>query len=59
MAGQNFAPKTSTSLIAVAWLIVILPAGWGLTHTVQNALKIFSKAPTTAVSRQPASPVIP
>lgn len=40
--------KSSPALVAVAWLIVVVPTGWGLTHTVQNALKIFTRsaAPT-------------
>ena len=33
---------SSPLLIAVAWLVVIVPAGWGLTYTAQNALKIFN-----------------
>lgn len=49
--------KSSPALIAVAWLIVLVPAGWGLTYTVQNALKIFQTgaAPTVPAS---ASPVV-
>ena len=40
--------KSSPILIAAAWLIVLIPTGWGLTYTVQNALKIFTKsAPVT------------
>jgi hypothetical protein len=43
--------KSSPLLIAVAWLIVVAPTMWGLTYTVQNALKIFTKAaPVTAPS---------
>ncbi len=44
--------KSSPLLIAVAWLIVVVPAGWGLTFTVQNALKIFQ---TGAAPAAPAS----
>jgi hypothetical protein len=41
--------KKSTAVIALAWLIVIVPAAWGLTYTVQNAMKLFSaSAPATA-----------
>jgi hypothetical protein len=44
--------KSSPALIAVAWLIVLVPAGWGLTFTVENALKIFQAgaAPATPAS---------
>ncbi len=45
---EQVATKSSPVLIAVAWLIVIVPTAWGLTHTVQSALKIF--APTTVAS---------
>jgi hypothetical protein len=42
---QENAKKSSPALIALAWLIVIAPTAWGLTFTVQNALKIFTAAP--------------
>jgi hypothetical protein len=47
---EQVVKKSSAALIAVAWLIVLVPAGWGLTYTVQNALKIFqtSAAPASA-----------
>jgi MFS family permease len=41
--------RASPALIAVAWVIVLVPAAWGLTYTTQNALKIFSS--TTPVTR--------
>ena len=43
--------KSSPILVAVAWAIVIAPTAWGLTHTVQSALKIFAK-PTVAPAVQ-------
>jgi len=44
--------KSSPLLIAVAWVIVVLPTLWGLNYTVQNALKIFAKpAPAAASAR--------
>lgn len=48
--------NTSTSsplLITVAWLVVLIPTAWGLNYTVQNALKIFDRAPAAAVSATP------
>jgi hypothetical protein len=42
---QSPAKKSSPALIAAAWLIVLAPTAWGLTFTVQNALKIFTTAP--------------
>jgi hypothetical protein len=47
--------KSSPALIAVAWLIVLVPAGWGLTFTVQNALKIFQTSPAPAAPATPAA----
>lgn len=48
-------PKPSSSaLIAIAWLVVILPTAWGLEHTVQNAIKIFTRPGTPAAA--PANP---
>ncbi len=47
--------KSSPVLIAVAWLIVLIPTGWGLTFTVQNALKIFQTGkPAPAATAAPA-----
>ena len=40
--------KTSVAAIALAWAIVVIPAGWGLTYTVRNALKIFQTGPAVA-----------
>ena len=40
--------KSSPALIAAAWLLVLVPAGWGLTYTVQNAMKLFTAAPAPA-----------
>ncbi len=48
--------KSSPILVAVAWLVVLVPAGWGLTYTAQNALKIFAKnqaAPAVAPASTP------
>ena len=38
--------KSSPLLIALAWLVVILPAGWGLSYTLKNAAKLFAPAPS-------------
>ncbi len=49
--------RTSPILIAAAWIVVILPAGWGLRYTVQNALKIFTRSATPVSA--PAAPQAP
>ena len=43
MSDTSQGKKSSPILIAVAWIIVVLPTLWGLSYTVQNALKIFAK----------------
>ena len=48
------ARRSSPALIALAWIVVLIPAGWGLSYTVQNALKIFTR-PDSATSA-PAPP---
>jgi hypothetical protein len=49
MAQPDPAKKSSPLLIAVAWIIVIVPTAWGLNYTVQNAMKLFT-APTPATA---------
>jgi hypothetical protein len=46
--------KSSPVLIAVAWLIVLIPTAWGLTFTVQNAMKIFHTGKPAAAATAPA-----
>ena len=41
-------PKSQAFLIAIAWLVVILPTAWGLNYTVKNALKLFQTKPAAA-----------
>jgi hypothetical protein len=33
--------KTSPILILAAWLVVSIPAAWGVYYTLMNALKLF------------------
>jgi hypothetical protein len=50
MAESDTVKKSSPLLIAAAWIIVIIPTLWGLSYTVENAMKIFtaSSSATTA-----------
>lgn len=32
----------------IAWLVVILPLGWGVTQTVKKSLPLFGIAPVPA-----------
>ncbi len=54
---QQAVRRSSPLAIALAWFIVIVPTGWGLTYTVQNALKIFTTGSPAPVSRPSAGGV--
>jgi hypothetical protein len=49
---------TSPLLIVAAWLIVGIPAGWGVYNTALNAKKLFV-APAPAAAVTPASAPAP
>jgi hypothetical protein len=34
--------KSSAVLVLLAWLVVSIPAGWGVYNTVLNAIKLFT-----------------
>jgi hypothetical protein len=48
MAESNTVKKSSPALVALAWLIVIVPTAWGLNYTVQNAMKLFTSTPAAS-----------
>jgi len=49
MTASGSVKKSSPLLIAVAWIIVIVPTAWGFNYTVRNAMKLFtSTTPATA-----------
>ena len=50
---QPTPPKSQTLLVAIAWLIVILPTAWGLSYTVKNAMKLFHPQPAVTASPSP------
>jgi len=45
--------KSSPALILVAWLVVSVPAAWGVYNTGKNALKLFAP-PAAAPAATPA-----
>ena len=54
---------TNPLLLILAWTVVLLPTIWGVSYTIQNAMKIFTapastSAPAPASSSAPASPAI-
>ena len=55
MAEQS-GKRSSPAAIALAWLIVVVPTAWGLTHTVQSAMKIFTAAPAADTKPAGAAP---
>jgi len=43
--------KSSAILILLAWMVVGIPAGWGVYNTALNSMKLFrGKPPATALS---------
>jgi hypothetical protein len=42
--------KTSPALIALAWIIVGVPLGWGVYKSGQNAVKLFQPQPAPAAT---------
>jgi len=47
---------TSPLLIAAAWLIVGIPAAWGVYNTALNARKLFIAPPPAPPATQAAAP---
>jgi len=45
-------PRTPPLLLIVAWLVVGIPAAWGVSQTVMRSMDLFvTPAPTAAASR--------
>jgi len=47
--------KTPAIAILAAWLIVGVPATWGIYNTALNAKKLFTPAPAASRSATPAA----
>jgi hypothetical protein len=55
-AVQNATPaphRTSPLLLIVAWLVVGIPAAWGVSQTVMRSLDLFKSPPPTAPTTTP------
>jgi hypothetical protein len=50
MAQSDPVKTSSPALIALAWIIVIVPTAWGLNYTVQNAMKLFTASTPAATA---------
>jgi hypothetical protein len=42
--------KSSAGLILGAWILISLPAGWGVYNTVLNSMKLFRKQPAAVTA---------
>ncbi|MGH9634001.1 MAG: MFS transporter small subunit [Candidatus Angelobacter sp.] len=53
--------KTPVALVALAWLLVGIPWGWGVTELWKNARKLFQSPPaaTAPANTAPAAPAAP
>jgi len=47
--------KTPVALVALAWLLVGIPWGWGVAQLWKNAQKLF-QSPPAATAPAPAAP---
>jgi hypothetical protein len=52
-------PNSSKGLLIIAWLIVGLPALWGVSQTVQTSMKLFNPPASTQHAAPATAPVIP
>lgn len=41
--------RSSPALILFAWLVVSIPAAWGVYNTALNAAKLFTQTSTTLI----------
>lgn len=48
------APPTSPLLVLIAWLVVGVPAAWGVEQMVMKSLALFRNAPTGAPLTAPS-----
>ena len=48
------ARKSSPALILLAWVVVSIPAGWGIYNTALNAAKLFTET-STSISGAPVT----
>jgi hypothetical protein len=48
--------KRSTAALVVAWLIVTVPAAWGVSQTIHKSLALFTSARPTSDSPAPVVP---
>jgi len=47
-------PRSSPALVAVAWLVVAIPLGWGVAQTVTKSMDLFRPARAQAAANPTA-----
>lgn len=45
--------KTSAAAIALAWVVVAIPALWGISQTIRTSMRLFT-APAASTVQPPA-----
>jgi len=48
--------KTPPSAVALAFLVIALPLGWGLYRSIKNSMPLFTAAKAPPAAVPPASP---
>lgn len=48
------AVRPNVPLLLVAWAVVSVPTLWGLSYTIQSAMKIFNTGPAVSHGTAPA-----
>jgi hypothetical protein len=57
MSSMNTVPtKRSVPVLIAAWLIVAIPAAWGISQTVRKSLALFTSGPAPVVAPATAAP---
>jgi hypothetical protein len=51
--------KTPVALVALAWLLVGIPWGWGVAQLWKNAQKLFQSPPAATAPATPAPAAAP
>jgi hypothetical protein len=53
--GRSGSGRSNVPMLVIAWLVVGIPAAWGVTQTFKQSLKLFTAPPApAAVATQPA-----
>jgi hypothetical protein len=52
---NTFSTKRLALALIAAWLVVTIPAAWGVSQTIHKSLALFTSAPPPAVVPAPAS----